>query len=314
MAPTLHLSKRDLRLFLQQLQANPTDIRCWPAALRFELVRGGLIDIALYGRRIVSVPRFALMAVSSTSLALCSKKPDVPAINFTFDLSTTRTLTSSGQTKLGSGQEEMSDAQIRFHEVALIAFAKWLTALCTPRTVVLEDSSFPVEVCIRFICVNVLGMPEYVRHLTNKFITLAGKLTLSSLELGELIKSCRGGDDKLLVGLAAKLVEKVFNEQINRKQLDLFLSTQGNHNLKERIKQLEGDMGIKRTANTKPVNDIASSRKNRRLRRYLGIEKRDIDADGWQGFSWAKSEASPSKRQRITEVKNDSDCEMIEID
>jgi hypothetical protein len=245
MAPVTQLSKAGIRLLLQQLLANNPDVAYWDLLMRMSLVRGGLIDLTIYGHRVASAPRFAFMAVSGNVLAFLAKHPRAPAINFTFDVPVTRMQAEKGQAKLTLGCMKMSDAQVKIHEAAIVFIAQWLTALCTPTPIPLAGASLPIETGIRFICANTLGMPQYVQHLTDKFITQAGKLALSSHQVADLVNSCRGEDDALLIGLAGKLVEKKLNEQIGAKQLDIFLCSTGNRLLKERVEKLEKDMGFK---------------------------------------------------------------------
>jgi hypothetical protein len=227
MAPPALLSKADIRLFLQQLQRNPSDITRWSPKMRMSLLRGGLIDLAVYGRRIISVPRFALMAVSNSTLAFLAKNPGTPAINFTFDVSAMRTENKDGQAKIVLRRERMSHAQIEIHEAALIAIAQWLTKLCTPMPIALVGASSPIETCMRFVCAVMLDMPGYVHHLTAKLIMQAGKLAISSYQFAELVKSCRGEDDELLIGLAGKLVEKKLDGHIAAQQLKNFPDADG---------------------------------------------------------------------------------------
>jgi hypothetical protein len=76
-----------IHLFLQQLQTNPADITAWSPFLRMSLHRGRLTDLIIYGHRVVSVPRFALMAVFPSVLTYWVKCPRMPAVEFTFDIS-----------------------------------------------------------------------------------------------------------------------------------------------------------------------------------------------------------------------------------
>jgi len=181
------LSKADVRLFLRQLQANSADVTKWEPMMRLSLLRGGLIDFTIYGRRVASAPRLALMAVSQSALAPLAKHPCAPAINFKFDVPAVQLRGGNGQAKLVSGKGKMREAQIKIHEAALIAISQWLTTLCTPALMPLAGASFSIETCIRFICVHTLHAPECVQHLTDKFITNAGKLALSSQQVTELV-------------------------------------------------------------------------------------------------------------------------------
>jgi hypothetical protein len=204
------------------------------------LLRGGLIDLTIYGRRVASAPRFALMAVSSSALTFLAKNLYAPAVNFTFDVPAART----EEGKLILRTEQMSDAQIKVHEEALVEIAGWLTALCTPSARTLGAKELRVEICTRFICTHILGMSLYVQHLTAKFVDAAGKMVLNAHQVTELVKSCRGEDDALLVGLAGKLVEKIINGQIAATQLDLFLASPGNLLLRSRVLGLQKEMGL----------------------------------------------------------------------
>lgn len=232
MSTAAQLSEADLRLLLQQLQANPTDVTQWDPILRMSLVRGGLVDLTIYNRCVASTPRFALMAVSPSLLVFLTKHPRASAVNFTFDVPKACKQEHGSKAQLTLPKEKMSDAQIKIHETALFEIAQWLTALCTPRPKTLTGTSLPIETCIRFICANILGGPEYVQHLTDKFVALAAKPALTGAQVTELVKSCRGEDDALLVGLAAKLIEKKLNNQIKAKHMHDFLTADGNQLLK----------------------------------------------------------------------------------
>lgn len=203
MAPSPPLTKPDLRIFLQQLQANPSDIRCWPLPLRISLLRNQTLDLTIYGRRIISVPRLALMAVSPAVLAAVAKDPRIPAINFSFDVPGVKIFGKQNVKK-------MSDEKIKHHEGALRAFAHWLTAVCTAAPVALAGTTFQEEVCLRFMC-RLLDMDDYAQHLIDKFIAQAGTSSLTPQHIQDLALSCRGTDDPLLKVLAGKIVEMKIN-------------------------------------------------------------------------------------------------------
>lgn len=244
MAPASQLSEADVRLFLQQLEANPVDVTKWNPMMRFPLLRGGLIDFTIYGRRVGSAPRFALMAVSQKALAFLAKHPRAPAINFTFDVPAVQLRGETGQVRLVTGKGKMREAQIKIHEAALVTISQWLTALCTPALVPLAGASFTIETCIRFICVHTLHAPEYVQHLTDKFIMDAGKLAMSSQQVTELVRSCHRDNGRLLIGLAEKLIGKKLDGQLAAKQLNIFLCKAGNELLKKKVEILEKEMGF----------------------------------------------------------------------
>jgi hypothetical protein len=327
MAQTSQLSKSDIALFLQQLQTNPANITAWNPLMRMSLLRGGLIDLTIYSRRVASAPRFALMAASSSALAFLAKHPRAPAINFTFDVPAPQTGTGNGKAKLSLGEYKMCDAQIKVHEAALVAIARWLTALCTPVPQPLVADSLLTEIAIRFICANVLGMPGYVQHLTSKFVDLAGKMALNQGQATELVRSCRGEGDALLIGLAGKLVEKKINGQIAGGQLDIFLACPGNGLLKDRIEGLEREMGIvpaqipepfksiqqpanaifkAPTANIGIPRKMETKKENARVWEVMHEgDKMDVetgvvelDAEGWQVFHGVLREGSPRKKQK----------------
>ncbi|KAF1833472.1 hypothetical protein BDW02DRAFT_380565 [Decorospora gaudefroyi] len=310
MAPVAQLSKADMCLFLQQLQANPPDIAVWDPTMRLSLLRGGLVDLTIYGRRVASTPRFALMAISTNALAYIAKHPCIPAINFTFDVPAARTQAKKGQVELVLRREKMSDAQIKVHEAALVSIAQWLTSLCTPAPKALVGASPAIETCIRFICAHTLGMPQYVHHLTDKFIMQAGKLALSSHHVTELVKSCRGEDDALLVGLAGKLVEKRMSGQVAAQQLDAFLNADGNRMLREKVDGLERHLGIKIQAEKlkevvgNMVQALSKKREIGSVDEMEGADKMDVDigsgvigvdADGWQ----VSPDGIPKKKQKV---------------
>jgi hypothetical protein len=269
------------------------------------LLRGGLIDFAVYGRSIISVPRFALMAVSNSTLAFLARNPGTPAINFTFNVSAMRTENKDGQAKLVLRRERMSDPQIEIHEAALIAVAHWLTKLCTPMPIALVGASFPIETCIRFICTVVLDMPEYVHHLTAKFIMQASKLALSSYQIAELVKSCRAEDDELLVGLAGKLVEKKLDGQIAPQQLKNFLDADGTGLLRKRVHKLvkEMDFGnmdvpIEKKVDVKKENDRVYEVTDGHVM-DIDTEMIEVDAAGWQLFPRARDGSTPRKKRKV---------------
>ncbi|KAI4954489.1 hypothetical protein J4E91_002202 [Alternaria rosae] len=168
--------------------------------MRFSLLRGGLIDFTIYGRRVGLAPRFALMAVSQKALAFLVKHPRAPAFNSTFDVPTVQLRGETGQVRLVTGKGKMREAQIKIHEAALVTISQWLTALCTPALVPLAGASFAIETCIRFICVHTLHAPE--------------------------------DNDRLLVGLAEKLIGEMLDGQLAAKQLNIFLCKAGNELLK----------------------------------------------------------------------------------
>ncbi|KAL1797584.1 hypothetical protein ACET3X_004190 [Alternaria dauci] len=245
MSPVPQLSKADVRLFLQQLQANPVDVARWDPMMGLSLLRGGLIDFTIYGRRVGSAPRFALMAISPSALTFLAKHPHAPAINFTFDLSAVQVRKEQGPTKLMKGKSKMSATQISIHEAALVAISQWLTTLCTPTPMPLVGANFSIETCIRFICAHTLRAPEYVQHLTEKFIADCGRLAMRSYQVNELVKSCRGDDDVLLVGIAKTLIGRKLDGQIATTQLEKFLGTSGNELLKKTVETLGREMGLK---------------------------------------------------------------------
>jgi hypothetical protein len=294
MAPVSQLSKADVRLFLQQLQANSADVTEWNLMMRLSLLRGGLIDFTIYGRRISSAPRLALMAVSQSALVFLTKHPRAPSINFTFDVPAVQVQKEKGQTKLTHGKSKMSDAQIKDHEAALVAISQWLTTLCTPTLIPLAGANLRIETCIRFICAHILHASEYVQHLTDKFITDAGKLVLSSHQVKELVKSCRGDDDPLLIGLADKLVGKKLDGQIAATQLDIFLCTTGNELLKKKVETMEKEMGFKvRVHEIKDDGD-----------QDVETEICKLDADGWQILPRPIGGGTNLERQKTTHGKD----------
>ncbi|RMZ66484.1 hypothetical protein GMOD_00001820 [Pyrenophora seminiperda CCB06] len=242
MAPATDLSREDLRLFLLQLQNNPKDVTQWDPIRRMSLARGGLIDLTIYGRRIASAPRFALMAIFPRLTGFLIMKSRAPAVNFTFDVP--KAPEEGTQSKLTLAKEKMSDAQIKVHESALIKIAQWLTALCTRRPMSLTGASLPIETCIRFICANVLGAPEYVQHLTEKLVELAVQSTHKTAQVTEFVKSCRGETDAMLVGLATKVIEKKRNSQATAKHLQGFLAADGNQLLRKKVEKVENEMEV----------------------------------------------------------------------
>jgi hypothetical protein len=86
----------------------------------------------------------------------------------------------------------MSDAQIKVHKAALVAIARWLTALCTPNIRVIESKELQTEIVVRFICANVLGMEVCVEHLTRKLIDMSGKMPFDARQVTALVRSCMG--------------------------------------------------------------------------------------------------------------------------
>jgi hypothetical protein len=324
MVPTPQLSKADVRLFLQQLQANPTDVTKWELMMRLSLLRGGLIDFTIYGRRVGSAPRFALMAVSQSVLEFLAKHPRAPAINFTFEVPALRVRNEQGQAKFVPGKRKMLERQINVHEAALVAILQWLTALCTPAMMPLAGASFPIQTCIRFIFTHTLHAAEYVQHLTDKFITDASKLALSSHQVTELVKSCRGDDDALLVGLAAKLVAKKLDGQIAATQLNIFLCTTGNELLKKKVETMEKEMGFKieaaaskaaskaalKTRTEDGSSSFTAVAKHSKGRTHgtkddetieIDTDIMEVDADGWQIVPHMKEEAAGSKRRKVAQ-------------
>ena len=294
--------------------------------LRMSLVRGGLVDLTIYNRRVASTPRFALMAVSPSLFAFLTKHPHAPAVNFTFDVAKACRQDCGSKAQLSLPKEKMSDAQIKIYEAALIEIAQWLTSLCTPRPKPITGTSLPVETCIRFICANILGAPEYVQHLTDKFVELAAKFALTGSQVTELIKSCRGEDDALLVSLAAKLIEKKFDNQISAKRMYGFLRADGNQLLKSKVEKLEKEMGLEPAGTVKEseaifkntevefeadnndVNSHISRSKKARSRVYelVGGSEVDgddqvveIDVDGWEICQRDKKDGSPAKKQKF---------------
>jgi len=323
MTSASQLSESDVRLFLQQLEANPVDVTKWNPMMRFSLLRGGLIDFTIYGRRVGSAPRFALMTVSQKALAFLVKHPRAPAINFTFDVPAVQLRGENGQAKLVSGKGKMREAHIKIHEAALVAISQWLTVLCTPALMPLAGASFSIETCIRFICVHTLHAPEYVQHLTDRFITNAGKLALSSQHVTELVRSCRGDNDQLLMGLAEKLIGKKLDGQLAPKQLNMFLCKTGNELLKMKVETLEKEMGFttKGTGSKAALQSwaeglpssspTAATRSAGRIHEIkdheiIEIDKNvmEMDADGWQAPPRAKEEAAASKRRKFTHNKD----------
>ncbi|KAG9190858.1 hypothetical protein G6011_08946 [Alternaria panax] len=298
MAPVSQLSKADIRLFLQQLQANPLDVTMWGPTMRLSLLRGGLIDFTIYGRRVSSAPRFALMAVSQIALAFLVKHPRAPAINFTFDVPAVNMGKERGQTKLINGKSKMSAAQIGVHEAALVAISQWLTTLCTLTLMPLDGTTFSVETCIRFICAHTLCAPEYVQHLTDKFVTGAVKLALSSHQVTELVKSCRGHDDVILIGLADKLIGKLLSDQVATTQLDNFLRTAENEPLRKTVETMEREMGF-RTKDMSRVHEIKDDAE-------MDVEAGNIEVDASerQILLSASGGETSSKRQKTAHVKD----------
>ncbi|KAI4688674.1 uncharacterized protein J4E84_004604 [Alternaria hordeiaustralica] len=323
MTPISQLSKADVRLFLRQLQANSADVTKWEPMMRLSLLRGGLIDFTIYGRRVASAPRLALMAASQSALAFLAKHPCAPAINFTFDVPAVQLRGGNGQAKLVSGKCKMREAQIKIHEAALVAISQWLTALCTPALMPLAGANFSIETCIRFICVHTLHAPEYVQHLTDKFITDAGRLALSSQQVTELVSSCRGDNDQLLMGLAEKLIGKKLDGQLAPKQLSMFLCKAGNELLKKKVETLEKEMGFT-TKGTGPKAALqswtegfpssfptAATRSAGRIHEtkdheIIEIDKdvMEVDADGWQVPPRTKEDAAASKKRKLTHNKD----------
>ena len=323
MTPISQLSKADVRLFLRQLQANSADVTKWEPTMRLSLLRGGLIDFTIYGRRVASAPRLALMAVSQSALAFLAKHPCAPAINFTFDVPAVQLRGGNGQTKLVSGKGKMREAQIKIHEAALVAISLWLTALCTPALMPLAGANFSIETCIRFICVHTLHAPEYVQHMTDKFITDAGRLALSSQQVTELVRSCRGGNDQLLMGLAEKLIGKKLDGQLAPKQLNIFLCNAGNELLKKKVETLEKEMGFTTkgtgsktalqswTEGFPSLSSTAASRSAGRIHEIkdheineIGKDVMKVDVDGWQAPPRTKEEAAASKKRKLTHNKD----------
>ena len=244
MANPTSVFKRGLRGFLQQLQANPVDIRDWTPSMRFSLLRGGFIDLTIYGQRVASAPRYAFMAVSSRVLAHFAKHPAVSSINFTFDVPALHVQQKQDQESLAFGKRRMTDRQIKCHEGALKAIASWLTALCTPTPIALLGASFVVDLCIRFMCTHTLVMQMYAQHLTAKFITQASRLALDAKQLREVVKSCHGDNDDLLLGLAAMIVEKKLDKKVALVRLESFLRLGGFEVLRKKVGVLERQMGI----------------------------------------------------------------------
>ncbi|KAK1915957.1 hypothetical protein P3342_003772 [Pyrenophora teres f. teres] len=315
MAPTAQLSKADLKLFLQQLQTNSADVTQWNSMMRMSLVRGGLIDLTIYGRRIASTSRFALMAVFPSLLAFLTKHPRAPAVNFTFDVPKAQKRGGAVTSQLTPVKEKMSDAQIKIHEAAIIEIAQWLTALCTPRLKALTGGSLPIETCIRFICANVLGAPEYVQHLTDKFVEQSAKYAFTAVEMTELVKSCRGEEDALLVGLAAKLIQKKLDNQINPNYLRRFMAVDGNQLLKLKKSEKTDNNMLELEDDSKAIkNSIRSKRNKSRVYEVVGgieIDGDDqvveIDADGWEIFSSGKESGSPAKKRKIDRKRAGND-------
>jgi len=291
--------------------------------MRLSLLRGGLIDFTIYGRRVASAPRLALMAVSQSALAFLAKHPCAPAINFTFDVPAVQLRGGNGQTKLVSGKGKMREAQIKIHEAALVAISLWLTALCTPALMPLAGANFSIETCIRFICVHTLHAPEYVQHMTDKFITDAGRLALSSQQVTELVRSCRGGNDQLLMGLAEKLIGKKLDGQLAPKQLNIFLCNAGNELLKKKVETLEKEMGFTTkgtgsktalqswTEGFPSLSSTAASRSAGRIHEIkdheineIGKDVMKVDVDGWQAPPRTKEEAAASKKRKLTHNKD----------
>jgi hypothetical protein len=132
-------------------------------------------------------------------LEFLAKHPRAAAINFTFDIPSSPTQQEKGQAKLILSKAKMTNAQIKIHEAVIVAIAQWLTALCTPAVQTLGAKKLEVEISMRFICIHILAMPVYAQHLTSKFIVQAGKMELNAGQITELVKSCRGEDDELLV-------------------------------------------------------------------------------------------------------------------
>ncbi|KAI0609196.1 hypothetical protein A1F97_05739 [Pyrenophora tritici-repentis] len=337
MAPAAQLSKADLKLFLQQLQTSSTDVAQWNSMMRISLVRGGLIDLTIYGRRIASTPRFALMAVFPTLLAFLTEHLRAPAVNFKFDVPKAHKRGEAFQSQLTSAKEKMSDVQIKIHEAALIEIAQWLTALCTPHSNTLTGASLAIETCIRFICANILGSPEYVQHLTNKFVEQSARSALTATGMTELVKSCRGEEDALLVGLASELIQKKLDNQINPNDLRGFMAADGNQLLKLKVESLEKDMELGhfetiqksgKTDNTilgfeddsKAANNRVRSKKSKsRVYEVTGGIEVDgddqvveIDVDGWEMFPSGNESSSSAKKQKINHKRAASDYNVAE--
>jgi hypothetical protein len=291
MSRSTPLSKPDLRLFLQQLQANPVNITTWPLALRVSLFRGSTIDLTIYNRRIISVPKLALMAVSPAALAVIAKTLATPAVNFTFEAPCSKTC-------------KIPDRYLKHYEAALRAFAHWLTALCTPAPTVLAGSSSEEEVCLRFIC-RVLGMDSYAQHLVDRFVAQAGSQQLTPLQIHELAKSCRGRDDPLLKGLAAKIAEKKVNgNERTKKAISEFLAGRGNEVLRAGVREKEEDYGV-------------PDRKRPQVIEIFDDKKAEgapveVDEDGWQIFPGVETGESPAKKRKLKH-KAEGNWEIIKI-
>jgi hypothetical protein len=263
------------------------------------------------------------MAVSQSALTFLAKHPCAPAIDFTFDVPVVQVRKEQGQIKLIHAKTKMSEAQIRVHEAALVTISQWLTTLCTPTMVPLAGANLPIETCIRFICAHTLRAPECVQHLTDKFITDASKLALSSQQVTKLVKSCRGDDDPLLISLADELIGKKFDGQIATTQLDIFLCAAGNELLKKKVKAMEKEMGFKikdtgsnvrskvhleavaspsQTASEKDLGRLHETKYDGET--DVGTDIVEADADGWQILPSASGGGTHSKRQKTTHRKH----------
>jgi hypothetical protein len=260
------------------------------------------------------------MAVSQSVLEFLAKHPCAPAINFTFEVPALRKRNEQGKAKFVPGKRKMLERQIKVHEAALVAILQWPTALCTRKMMPLAGASLPIQTCIRFICTHTLYAPDYVQHLTDKFITDAGKLALSSLQVTELVKSCRGDDDALLVGLAAELVAKKLNGQIAATQLNIFLYTTGSELLKKKVETMEKDMGFKVEETASKAALKTTAREGSSL--FTAVAKHpkgsiqeitddeiieidtdtmEVDADVWQLVPHMREEAESSKCRKVAQ-------------
>lgn len=179
------------------------------------------------------------MAISPNILVHLVRNLHAPAVNFTFDILAAKIQKEKDPTEIVQEKTRMTDMQISMHEAALVAIAHWLTALCTPHPIRLVGGSFLVDVCIRFICTHTLDAPKYVQPLTHSLVRRVKLLTLSPLEVIELVRSCRGEDDRLLVGLATAIVYKKRRGKTFQKHMDQFLALKANKILKEKVAQIE---------------------------------------------------------------------------
>lgn len=161
--------------------------------------------------------------------------------------------------------------------------------------------------------------------MTDKFITDADELALSSHQATELIKSCRGDDDPLRIGFADKLVGKKLDGQIVATQLYIFLYTAGNESLKKKAETREKEMcfKIKATGSTVSLrvktevvalpSQLAEKRDMGRVHMIKDDAETDVEADiievnvvSWQMLPSANEGGTHSKRQKTTQGKDNA--------